>query len=52
MHFNFNLQQELDTRKADNQNIKITYTKFKNGRAAKLPLKKELIPITITCFKM
>jgi hypothetical protein len=22
------------------------------ARAAKLPLKKELIPITITCFKM
>ncbi|CAB4004973.1 Hypothetical predicted protein, partial [Paramuricea clavata] len=34
MHFNFNLRRELDTRKADNQEkIKITYPKFKNGEA-------------------
>jgi hypothetical protein len=34
IHFNFNLRQELDTRKADNQEkIKITYPKFKNGEA-------------------
>ena len=34
MHFNFNLQREKDTRKADNQGkIKITYPKFKNGEA-------------------
>ena len=34
MHFNANLRREVDTRKADQQEkIKITYPKFKNGEA-------------------
>lgn len=34
MHFNFNLQRDLDIRKKDSQEkIKITYPKFKNGEA-------------------